>query len=577
MRASAISAKTKGSDADPNSQAHALHATDLTLVEQEILLRAQTARNAADFQVLWDGGDPRDRRKADGSPDHSAADFELIQRLLYWSYDNAEQVNRLFRASKRYRPEKGNGKTCRQRLSYLERSIQKAILYRQQGTRRTKSDRAVTSNPPDPDYNPNQEAKQVPLRSDTGRTRAQRQPVHRDHRLLHAPPWSNTNETREQRQHLLEQTALQVTRQVEAHIRSHCQDRVLIEAVAPGVGKTHSVAPLGLPGTGLKLAWIAERRDMREQVPALQQYRLIDPCTRFNCPQGYHLHEMLAEKSRNTMPAHKRHRVPCAYTRQFESNESAFYQLAHVRTRHPANSDGIVLDELDINKWLPEREISIRLLQATLKMYPTESTADRLIRACQATITDAMQAKESLHGWDLFEALDRRCDGHLRSWIGELAQDARHLDTHPWTELEENEAAAQELEVDQLAPIVLPHLLGALIRELVKWERGSAWNSCLRIGRGLHGWGLFITEPLRFTAHGKDGLPARAVLDATAPDEEILTRILGEQVEIKRAEVAPPPNTRHLAIRTGKRYGLTSLCAQPYKDGKPVPNRYLLR
>ncbi len=46
-----------------------------------------------------------------------------------------------------------------------------------------------------------------------------------------------------------------------------------------------------------------------------------------------------------------------------------------------------------------------------------------------------------------------------------------------------------------------------------------------------------------------------------------------------RAEVDPPPNTRHIAVRTGKRYGKTSLTAQHGRDlARAIAEcRYLLR
>lgn len=60
----------------------------------------------------------------------------------------------------------------------------------------------------------------------------------------------------------------------------------------------------------------------------------------------------------------------------------------------------------------------------------------------------------------------------LANWIGELAQDTRYTNTHPWHDLEEDDPAAAELEAAILAPVVLPHLVVALMSELVKWQRG---------------------------------------------------------------------------------------------------------
>ncbi|MGH2505794.1 MAG: hypothetical protein ACRDHZ_00005, partial [Ktedonobacteraceae bacterium] len=537
------------------NQAQAIGEADLTRGEQLALKKARAAKNAAIFVQLWEGSDPSHRTKADGSPDISAADFDLILMLLYWTNDDAAQTARLFQASGRYRPEKGAGTSGGQRLSYLDRSIAKAIERRHYKTRTS------GSKPEQPKPGPSVE---------------QRQPAHQDRRITHAHHWTRANETPEQRNQLLQETAKRVAQEVDAHIRADRRDIIQVQAIAPGVGKTHATSELGIPGTGLKLAWIAERRDMAAQVPALQTYRLIEPCTHHNCTDHL-LHAGLASKSRNTMSVHKRHGFPCGYVRQFDDMASAVYQLAHVKTRHPAKANGIIIDEMDLSKWLPEREIPIRLLTSTLKLYTTNSTADRLIRAVEATITDCSQSKQAPHGRAFFDLLNQRTGGYLRNWIGELAQDAHNTDTHPWTELEETDDMAQLWEIECMAPIVLPHILVALMSELVKWERARDWNSCIRIGRGREGWALFLTEPLKFSADKDNGIPARVVLDATAPDPEILSLVLGEQVEIQRTDIAPPPGTRHLAMRTGKRYGLVSLCATPHANGKPLPNRYLLR
>lgn len=242
------------------------------------------------------------------------------------------------------------------------------------------------------------------------------------------------------------------------------------------------------------------------------------------------------------------------------------------RTCYPATHQGIVIDERDIPKWLPERDLSV----------------DRLLRATVAAITDAAQTKTRLDEQTLFSALDRRAGGQLANWIGELAQDARSTDTHPWHDLEEDDPAAAEYEAAMLPPVVLLHLVVALMRELVAWQRGTAWNSCLRIGPGTHGWTLFLTEHLAFTP-GEHGLPPRIILDGTA-DSELLRRLFStgvgasEALSVITGDVEPPPGMRHIAIRTGKRYGEVCLCARR-KDGRPnrdlqralAEARYLLR
>jgi hypothetical protein len=78
-------------------------------------------------------------------------------------------------------------------------------------------------------------------------------------------------------------------------------------------------------------------------------------------------------------------------------------------------------------------------------------------------------------------------------------------------------------------------------------------------------WRSRHTPPRRFGAGAKGGLPPRGLLDGTG-DEELLALPLEMEVTMVRAEVDPPPNTRHIAVRTGKRYGKTSLTAKHGRD-----------
>jgi len=544
-----------------------IHERDLAQEDQLVLAKARAARNGATFQALWEGGDPQRRN------DHSRADFDLILMLLYWTNDHAEQAERLFRASGRYRPEKTDRKATRSGQSYLQHTIENALQKRHTARRapsRTHARPIQTAHVPEkPDPKP-------PTPSAARCT-----PARQDRRITHAHSWTRLQETAEQRQAKLQDAARHVTEQVEQHIRNG-QRGLLVANVAPGVGKSSSVAPLGLPGVGLSLGWIAERRNMVNQVQALSSYRQIEPCTRHNCADGHSLHNALGERGYNAWSVHKRHGLHCQYAQQFTYSGSAVYQLAHVATRYPAQHDGIIIDELDITKWLPEREITIARLAAAARVYATDSTADLLLRCVAATLTDASQAKRQLHGLELFVALDQRSGGRLADWIAELAQDARYTNTHPWHELDEDDPAALEHEAASLAPVVLPHILVALLSELVKWQHGQPWNSCLRIGPGAHGYALSITERRSFSP-SEQGLPARAILDATA-DAELLSRLFGEQIALEQADIEPPPGTRHIAVRTGKRYGKVSLTAKR-KDSSPnrdlqraiAEARYLLR
>lgn len=63
-------------------------------------------------------------------------------------------------------------------------------------------------------------------------------------------------------------------------------------------------------------------------------------------------------------------------------------------------------------------------------------------------------------------------------------------------------------------------------------------------------------------------------MDATA-DEKLLARLFEASVAVELAEFAPPPNTRDIAVRTGKRYGKRSLTArhgrEPFAGNRGVP------
>ena len=127
-----------------------------------------------------------------------------------------------------------------------------------------------------------------------------------------------------------------------------------------------------------------------------------------------------------------------------------------------------------------------------------------------------------------------------------------------------------------LPPVVLPQLWRALVGELSRWQSGGDWNNLLRIGPTGNGqeMALCLTQPRRFGAREAGMLPPQALLDG-AGDEELLALLFEMEVTMLRAEVAPPPNTRHIAVRTGKRYGKTSLTArhgrEPLACHAPVP------
>jgi len=140
-----------------------LSAGDLPRADQQVLLRARAARNAPIFHELWSGGDPKHRTKRDGQPDESAADFDLVLMLLYWTGDDPEQTERLFRASARYRAEKTDAR--RGKLTYLQKTIHNALARRH-----------TVRQPP---RKPEPEPPTTPPATPKG-------PQHRERRIIHA-------------------------------------------------------------------------------------------------------------------------------------------------------------------------------------------------------------------------------------------------------------------------------------------------------------------------------------------------------------------------------------------------------
>jgi hypothetical protein len=128
--------RSRRAGALPNSQDQGEPAADpphrptleeLSDADQAVYACACAARNGQNFMTLWSGGDPRNRRKNNGEPDPSQADFDLALQLLYWTHDNIEQTERLFRASQRYRAGKTDRITDRDGRTYLQHTIQNAL------------------------------------------------------------------------------------------------------------------------------------------------------------------------------------------------------------------------------------------------------------------------------------------------------------------------------------------------------------------------------------------------------------------------------------------------------------------
>ena len=194
-------------------------------------------------------------------------------------------------------------------------------------------------------------------------------------------------------------------------------------------------------------------------------------------------------------------------------------------------------------------------LQAATAAVPTGSIADLLLRAVQATLTDAAQAKTPLTGRALFDALDRRCGGQLAAWLGALTQHPEVTDPHPWPGgLDIYDANAAQVAA-ALPPVVLPHLWRALAQELSRWLAQGDWNSRLRIGQTRSGpeMALYLTQPRRFGAPATGMLPPRALIDGTG-DEELLALLFEMDISDaarpgrSTAEHAPPRGAHGQAL-----------------------------
>lgn len=91
--------------AEPTTVPLAAHpGAALARSDAQVLALALAAPNGAKFQALWSGQLAAYRGVHTGQVDHSRADFALCRLLAYWTNDDAEQMDRLFRQSSLYRP-----------------------------------------------------------------------------------------------------------------------------------------------------------------------------------------------------------------------------------------------------------------------------------------------------------------------------------------------------------------------------------------------------------------------------------------------------------------------------------------
>jgi hypothetical protein len=408
-----------------------------------------------------------------------------------------------------------------------------------------------------------------------------------DMRITHAYSWQR-DEGRDQAKHL-NAICKTISTLAEQHLLS-TQGNLLIITAPPGTGKSHALAALGERSNTYtlgryQLAWVAQRHDMAQSIPALQTYLQIEPANTHNCPDGWRVHQHIASIGYNTASVHNQHTNACGYLRQWMDQGSAFFQLAHVRTRWIVEKDGIIIDELDIASWLDKRDITTGQIVDSSHLWPADSVADKLHRAINGVLSDvardatkpaADRALACLRGKSFFDTLDRHCQGFLAAWIGALVKDDRAVNTHPYTSaVDIYEADAMERAKD-LPRVTLPYIMQALIAELPKWLSGDAWNSNIQV-IPTHGSALLrITEPLRF---GGKKHPPIIIADATA-DEELVRRLMRVPVHLVPADITPPAHMQHIAIRTNKRYGKVSMTFEQnerYRARVIAEVRYLLK
>ncbi len=73
-------------------------ATPVDLPDDEVIQKAATFKNGAEFLALW-RGDAAGYRKADGTPDHSRADLALCCMLAFVCGPDRDRIDKLFRQS----------------------------------------------------------------------------------------------------------------------------------------------------------------------------------------------------------------------------------------------------------------------------------------------------------------------------------------------------------------------------------------------------------------------------------------------------------------------------------------------
>ena len=90
----------------------------LGMDDNALIDKIRSSKVAADFEALWNGNDI--------CGNHSVSDFKLCNMIAFFSGGDAAQVERVFRSSGLYRPEKGDAyvkRTAQNACSTLQKSI----------------------------------------------------------------------------------------------------------------------------------------------------------------------------------------------------------------------------------------------------------------------------------------------------------------------------------------------------------------------------------------------------------------------------------------------------------------------
>lgn len=103
----------------PEPEPQNLPAGKIDMDDQNLIYRAEIAKNGAKFSALWRGD-------TSAYGDESRADMALCGMLAYWTANNADRMDRLFRASGLYRL-KWDEKHASNGHTYGQMTIQKAI------------------------------------------------------------------------------------------------------------------------------------------------------------------------------------------------------------------------------------------------------------------------------------------------------------------------------------------------------------------------------------------------------------------------------------------------------------------